>query len=87
MGVNSGAKSPVSVPVLNNYLSMNLLAEGKGVAARRGLKEAVGKDVGRRTKTSYKAESLGNAAPHVKARGTGNTVNGVIVHRHHTWEK
>ena len=30
----------------------------------------------RRTETSYKAESLGKAAQHVKALGSGDTVNG-----------
>ncbi len=34
--------------------------------------------VSRRTETSYKAESLGKAAPHVNARGTGDTVNGAL---------
>ena len=31
---------------------------------------------GRRTETSYKAESLGKAAQHVKALDSGDTVNG-----------
>jgi len=34
--------------------------------------------VSRRTETSYKAESLGKAAQHVNARGTGDTVNGAL---------
>ena len=33
----------------------------------------------RRTETSYKAESLGKAATHVKALGSGDTVNGAAV--------
>ena len=42
-------------------------------------------DVGRRTETSYKAESSGKAAQHVKARGAGDTVNGAVVHRKFTF--
>lgn len=38
------------------------LAEGKGVAARRGLKEATGKARTRRTETGYKAGRAGKAA-------------------------
>jgi hypothetical protein len=37
--------------------------------------------VSRRTETSYKAESLGKAAQHVKAPGSGDTVNGAVVQR------
>jgi len=36
--------------------------------------------VGRRTETSYKAESSGKTAQHVKARGAGDTVNDAVVH-------
>jgi len=41
--------------------------------------------VSRRTETSYKAESLGKAAPHVKVRGTGDTVNGAAAQRKFTF--
>jgi len=40
--------------------------------------------VSRRTETSYKAESLGKAAQHVKALGSGDTVNGAVVQRKST---
>ena len=36
---------------------------------------------GRRTEMSYKAESLGKAAQHVKALDSGDTVNGAAVQR------
>ena len=60
---------------------------------RLGLKEAgvqVSEErdsefVSRRTETSYKAESLGKAAQHVKARGTGDTVNGAVAQRKFTF--
>ena len=51
---------------------------------RQGLKEACGKDVGRRTEMSYKAESPGKTAQHVKAQGTGDTVNDAVVQRKFT---
>jgi hypothetical protein len=35
--------------------------------------------VSRRTETSYKAESLGKAAQHVKAQGSGDRVNAAVV--------
>jgi hypothetical protein len=35
--------------------------------------------VSRRTEMSYKAESLGKAAQHVKALDSGDTVNGAVV--------
>ncbi len=62
-----------------------LLANGKGVTVRWGLKEAGGKDVGRRTEMSYKAESPGKTAQHVKAQGAGDTVNDAVVHRKFTF--
>jgi hypothetical protein len=40
--------------------------------------------VSRRTETAYKAESLGKAAQHVKAQGSGDTVNGAVVQRKFT---
>ena len=39
-----------------------LVAEGKGVTARWGLKEAVGKPASRRTETSSEAEPPGESA-------------------------
>jgi len=41
--------------------------------------------VSRRTETSYKAESSGKAAQHVKARGSGDTVNEAVVQRKFTF--
>jgi hypothetical protein len=38
----------------------------------------------RRTETSYKAESLGKAAQHVKALGSGDRVNAAVVQRKFT---
>jgi hypothetical protein len=56
-----------------------VLAEGKGNAVRRCLRKPECKAVRRRTETSYKTESLGKAAQHVKAPGLGDTVNAAVV--------
>jgi hypothetical protein len=56
-----------------------VLAEGKGNAVRRCLRKPECKAVSRRAETSYKAESLGKAAQHVKVQDSGDTVNGAVV--------
>ena len=48
--------------------SPELLADGKGVTARWGLKEALGKPASRRTETSYRPVLLGEHASQCEAR-------------------
>jgi len=84
MGVNLWGESPLYVNPVSKSLDLlaQVLAEGKGVAARRGLKEArvqVSEDseaVSRRTETAYKAQSPGKLAPFDSAQGALSLPNG-----------
>ncbi len=54
-----------------------MLAKGKGVVVRRGLKEAHSKALARRTETAYEAAVLDKVARHTEVRylTTGTDVN------------
>jgi len=64
---------------------MEVLAKSKGGNVSDRLKEAGGNAVSRRTETSYKAERLGKAAPHVEAQDSGRTVNDAVVNARRLW--
>jgi len=83
MGVNLWGESPLYMnPVNVNVFSTltKVLAEGKGVSVRKGLKEARAESYEPTNRNSIqKAQSPGKSAPHDEAQGSGDRVNAAVV--------
>ena len=86
MGMNLWGESPLYVNPVNVFNTLTkVLADGKGVSVRKGLKEAraqVSEDseaMSRRTETAYKAQSPGELAPHNESLDSGDRVNAAVV--------